>query len=238
MVEKNKRLSHMNNLTVSKSNKLNEASYRLTLQEQRLILACIAPLDSRNNLPKKEVTITASEYAEYFQLDMKNAYRELYKAADGLYNRSIKLKGVDEDIELRWVQKKVLKTKGEGTVTLLFSDEIINYIAGLKSHFTSYKMRHVAELKSVYSIRLYELLIQFKKTGERTIHIEELRELLGVDDKYSQFRDFNKWIIKPAIAELNTKSDLTIQLETVKKGRKIHAITFNFTLNDQMKMDI
>lgn len=228
----------MNNLTISKSNALNEASYRLTLQEQRLILACVAPIDSRQGTTKKEVKITASEYAEYFQLDMKNAYRELYKAADGLYNRSIKLKGVDEDIELRWVQKKVLKTKGEGTVTLLFSDEIINYISGLKSHFTSYKLRHVSNLKSAYSIRLYELLIQFKKTGERTIHLDELRDLLGTDNKYPQFRDFNKRIIKPAIAELNTKSDLTIEMETEKRGRTIHSITFNFTLNDQMKMDI
>ncbi|WP_454770898.1 hypothetical protein [Escherichia coli] len=31
--------------------------------------------------------------------------------------------------------------------------------------------------------------------------------MLAVEDKYQQFKDLNKMIIKPAIAELNEKGD-------------------------------
>ena len=46
----------MNNLTVTKSIYLIDASYKLPLQAQKLVLACIAKIDSRHEIPK-EITI-------------------------------------------------------------------------------------------------------------------------------------------------------------------------------------
>ncbi|WP_454770850.1 replication initiation protein [Escherichia coli] len=40
--------------------------------------------------------------------------------------------------------------------------------------------------------------------------------MLAVEDKYQQFKDLNKMIIKPAIAELNEKSDLVVTVETIE----------------------
>ncbi|WP_454770848.1 hypothetical protein [Escherichia coli] len=55
--------------------------------------------------------------------------------------------------------------------------------------------------------------------------------MLAVEDKYQQFKDLNKMIIKPAIAELNEKSDLVVTVETIKKGRTVVALHFRFKEN-------
>jgi len=90
---------------IAKANYLVEASYSLTLQEQRLILACLSKIDARNEI-QKAIELTASEYSSLMSIDIKNAHRELYKAADKLYDRSIVVADPEKTEEFRWVQKK------------------------------------------------------------------------------------------------------------------------------------
>ena len=229
----------MNNLSVYKSNSLINASYKLNTQAQKLVLACLGKIDSRPEAtPQKEVTITASEFSELMGIDMKNAHRELYKASDALFKSSILLKDDTEETELYWVQKKAKKVKGEGAVTLTWSDDVLKYICQLKNRFTSYKLRNIAQLQSSHSIRLYELLMRFKSTGERVIYLDDFKSSLGISDKYPEFKDLNKWVIKPAIEELNQRSDLIIKFDTIKKGKTVAALVFEFTQNNQLKMDL
>ena len=63
-------------------------------------------------------------------------------------------------------------------------------------------------------------------------------EKVTFEDKYQQFKDLNKMIIKPAIAELNEKSDLVVTVETIKKGRTVVALHFRFKEDKQIKMTI
>jgi plasmid replication initiation protein len=222
---------------VTKANHLIEASYRITLQEKKLVLAALACCDSRRE-PKKTITISASDFAEVTGSDLSNAHRELYKAADRLYERSIKVSDPEQTEEFRWIQSKAKKHKGEGKITLIWSDPILKYIGQLKEQFTSYRLGAVGRLQSVYSIRLYELLMQFNRTGDRVVNVSDFRERLELGDKYPQFRDLNKWVIKPAVNELNQRSDLDIKYETISSGRKVVSLSFRFKPAQQMKMNI
>lgn len=217
-----------NNLIVTKSNWLIEASYKLTLEEQRLILICIAKIDSRREVPD-EVTITALEYAEMFKIDPTNAYRQLETATTSLYDRDIKLHDeINKKLSrMRWVSS-IDYHYGSGKVTLCFSNRVKNYIGKLQEQFTSYKLQQVSDLKSSYSIRFFELLQQFIKTGNRTIEINWLREYLGLKEKYPQFKSLKQWVINPSIKELIDKTNLTIKYKTVKQGRRVNAIEFTF----------
>ncbi|MDT3282990.1 MULTISPECIES: replication initiation protein [Shewanella] len=227
----------MNNLSVTKSNNLIDASYKLNVQAQKLVLACLGKVDSRGNT-SKEMTLTALEFSELMGIDIKNAHRELYKASDALFDAVIVLKDDQEEVKLRWVQKGVKKLKGQGAITLTWTDEVLKYISCLQSRFTTYKLRHIANLQSAHSIRLYELLMKFNATGERIIYVDDFRSALGIADKYPQFRDLNKWVIKPALDELNQRSDLTINYETIKKGRTVAALSFEFKQSAQLKLDV
>lgn len=227
----------VSNLSVSKSNCLVDASYKLNAQAQKLVLACLAKLDSRSEVPK-EVRLSASEFAELMCIDMKNAHREMYKAADALFKSSIVLRDEQEEIELYWIQKKAKKLKGEGVITLTWSDDVLKYISQLQSRFTKYKLRNIANLQSAHSIRLYELLMRFNSTGERGIHLADFKSALGISDKYPLFKDLNKRVIKPSVEELNQRSDLIIKYETIKKGRSVTGLAFSFKQNPQIKMDV
>jgi plasmid replication initiation protein len=229
----------MNNLSVAKSNNLIDASYKLNVQAQKLVLACLGKIDSRPDAPpQKEVTLTASEFSELMGIDIKNAHRELYKAADALFKSSIVLHEGDDEIELYWIQEKAKKLKGEGAVRIVWSDRILRYICQLKSRFTTYKLRNIASLQSGHSIRLYELLMKFNATGERVIYLDDFKSALGISDKYPEFKVLNRDVIKPAIEELNQRSDLIIKFDTIKKGRTVAALVFEFKQNNQLKMDI
>jgi plasmid replication initiation protein len=171
-------------------------------------------------------------------IDIKNAHRELYKAADALFKSSLILHEGDEEIELYWIQEKAKKMKGEGAIRIIWSDRILRYICQLKSRFTTYKLRNIASLQSGHSIRLYELLMKFNATGERVIYLDDFKSALGITDKYPEFKDLNKWVIKPAIEELNQRSDLIIKFDTIKKGRTVAALVFEFKQSNQLKMDI
>ena len=58
----------MTDLIAYKSNALVEASYKLTLQEQRLLLLCISRLNSSNATPESQKTmmITAEDFFNSF----------------------------------------------------------------------------------------------------------------------------------------------------------------------------
>ncbi|TOQ37633.1 replication initiation protein, partial [Vibrio parahaemolyticus] len=126
----------------------------------------------------------------------------------------------DKKEEIRWIQGRAKYFTGEGKIELVFSDLIMPYLTQLKGQFTSIAVKNVSALKRTYSIRIYELLMQFKKTGDRLISVDDFRSMLGLEKKYSQFKRLNDDVIKPAIQELNEKSDLIVLVDTVKKGRR------------------
>lgn len=75
------------------------------------------------------------------------------------------------------------------------------YLTQLKGQFTSIAVKNVSALKRTYSIRIYELLMQFKATGDRLISIDDFRSMLSLEKKYLQFKRLNDDVIKPAIQE-------------------------------------
>lgn len=216
-----------NNLSVYKSNDLIDASYQLNAQAQKLVLSCLAKLDSRDEI-SKEITMSAREFSELMGIDLKNAHRELYKAADCLFDAEIILRTGDNVSRLRWVQKAVEKHAGDGAITLFWADDVLQYISQLKERFTGYKLRNIALLQSAHSIRIYELLMKWKSTGDCTITLVDFKYCLGISDKYLLYKDLNKWVIKPALRELNERSDLKVTVEQVKQGRKVIGLVFSF----------
>jgi plasmid replication initiation protein len=220
----------MSNAIVTKSNYLVEAGYKLSLNEQRLILSAITKLDGRKSLPRdNDFTITASEFSETFNIPLKQSYETLEDAASRLYERDIKTFDPEANTRgrFRWVDS-VKYWDGEAKVTLSFSYKIIPYLNLLHQQFTTYELKQVAQLKTAYAIRFYELLVQFIKTGERYISLEKLREILEIKDQYKRFYDLKKYVIDPSINNINSSTNLTVDWDIIKKGKSITSLIFVF----------
>jgi plasmid replication initiation protein len=229
----------MPDLIAYKSNALIEASYKLTLQEQRFLLVCIGRFNPKDEIPEKTLTITAAEFYECFpDMGRENAERELSKAIDRLWDRSIIIRDEKKREEFRWIQYRAQYLKGEAKVKITFSDAIIPYLSQLKGQFTRVIVKNVSSLSSAYSIRIYELLQQFRSTGDRMIAIDDFRSMLGIDDKYQTFKSLNQLLLKPAINELNQKSNLSVAVDMVKQGRTVVALHFLFNEDRQIKRPV
>jgi plasmid replication initiation protein len=213
---------------VTKSNALIQASYKLSLNEQRLVLACVAQLDGRKPLPKDNLfTLSAADFAKTYNLPIDQAYEALNEASQSLYERDIKVFDGKTKERFRWIYH-VKYHEGEGKVTIGFSPTISPYLTMLNKQFTSYQIRRVASLSSAYSIRLFEMLSQYKSTGFFVVKLDDFKAWLEIEDKYPRFFDLCRRILDPSVKELREKSNLAINWRAIKKGRTVERLEFTF----------
>jgi plasmid replication initiation protein len=225
-------------LTVTKANNLIEARYKLDVIEQKVVLGCIAFIDPRKAMPES-VTLTVEQYMQIYGGDRSNAYKHLRMVANSLKKREV----IIQDDE--WVQHSAVWVseskyyKQTGKLILWFSPTIRSYLADIKSKFTKYELNRIAQLNSSYSIRLFEMLIRFNDTGERIVSVKSFRQQIGLsDDIYPKFADFRKRVLDAAVKELNNKTNLVIEYQTMKTGKKITAIKFDFEEAAQQKLPL
>jgi plasmid replication initiation protein len=215
----------------------------LTLAEQRVLLACIAQIDSKAVLTDQyRFEISAAEIVDLAGLEsFSNAYRDLKKAAEKLYERSVVIDDPDPNNsqitqrKTRWISS-IDYVPGEGKLVLSFSFGIIPYLSQLSREFTKYKLKHVARFESVYSIRLYELLVQWSTVGQREIEVEWLKKQFQVGDKYDRLGDLKKRVIDPAVAEINEHSNLLVKYGQRKIGRNVTHFQFQFGLKEKLQV--
>lgn len=232
-------------ITVTKSNVLIRASYSLTVNEQRLVLACIAQLDSRKPIPKtrngdiRPMRVTVTDFADTFAIsDRSTAYTALQDAANRLYERDVKT--YDERGRrygrLRWVQS-IEYHQGAGYVELTFTQHVAPYISLLHQQFTSYMLRKIARVTSSYAIRIFELLMQFKTTGVVVMSLDEFKLMLELDHKYDRFSNLKMRVIDPAVRELTTKAGMEITWEPIRKNRRVMTLRFEFKEQSPLPLD-
>jgi len=226
---------NLQNVQVYQSNALIESSYRLTLGEQRLVLACISQIKSDEPLkPDDEFEVTAMQLAELSGCPLPQAYRELNEAAENLFQRYVILdnypntgKKRPNKLKTRWLSSIEYKT-GKGALVLTFAQKIIPYLSQLRAQFTKYKLEHVGRMRSVHGIRLYELLMQWQTTGKREVELGWLKSQLQLEDSYSALKDFKKYVIDHAVNDINLHSNLNVSYTQRKAGRVVTHFIFSF----------
>ena len=223
---------------VVKSNQLIEAAYHLSLAEQRLILLAIANLDSQESLEcKKPHIITAADMERVYGLTVRNAYMALTEVTERLYGRSVTIYNPFPDrpevgkLETRWISS-IRYVESQGCVELIVAADIIPFISQIRQRFTSYRLAYVARMSSAYAVRLYELLVQWRDRGDREVELEWLRDRLQLDGRHANIRDFKRWVLVPAVDQINACTDLVVSWSQRKAGRQVVALTFTF---DQKK---
>jgi len=226
---------------VVKSNRLIEASYRLGMNEQRIILyaICRCREEQKGLFPDLPVTITADAFVKQFpSVDKSNVYGQLKDAMNSLYNRSVTIHDIDPATkktrvrETRWISEKAY-IDGAGHVQILFTPEVIKYMTRLETEFTSYQLEKVGNMTSAYAVRIYELLAQHRDIGNRTLNMAWLRGTLQIaPDEYKLTTNFIRKVIEVAVDQINKHSDLTVSYKSVKTGRAITDFVFKVKSKD------
>lgn len=226
-------------LRVYKANAVVEASYDLTVAEHRLLLACFAQI-GREATDERLYRVYARDIAELADIPTPDAYRDTAVATERLYERSVEMfegpngAAPPKKRVFRWIQEAVY-AEGEGYVDVRLSTSILPYVNNLLEQYTVYHMQDVARMTSRYAIRVYELLVQWRRRGTREVEVDWLRRTLGVGDKYKNFKDFRVWVLEQAVSQINERSPLHVEWEPRKTGRRVTHIEFTFTDERQVK---
>ena len=222
-----------NDLTVVKANSLIEASYRLTLDEMRLLALTIGTMNPKSDQQVFEFSV--SEFVNQFpEVNADRAYTQIKSAIERISERWVKTEDERHVTKFRWVSSQTYFKK-EGRFKIALTNEIMPYLTQLKGQFTQYQLNHISGFSSVHAIRLYELFTQYKRLGDRYISVEDLKKWLQLEDKYDRYNNLNQRVLTPALSEINEKSDLFVEYEPIKKGRKVTGIEFSITYEKTVK---
>ena len=109
----------------------------------------------------------------------------------------------------------------------------------LKEQFTSYKLSRAGGLRSVYSWRLFELLMQYKSTGNMTISVDEFADLMETPQTYRKdFGAMKRRVVEPAVKEIREKDGLKVKWKPIKAGRKVQTLVFTFPREQQVALPL
>ncbi len=210
---------------VVKSNYLIEASYRLSLQEQRLILLMVSRIKPEDK-GFQIYRIAVKDFNRIVGIKGEASYNRTKELTKKLLERSMQITKDNSTLQITWLSSAEY-FEGKGYVELSFDPKLKPYLLQLKEFFTRYRLQNVIRLKSSYSIKLYELLKQYENIGRREFNLNELRKKLGLkDSEYPLHANFKQKILSRVLTELNEHTDLSFSMRERKDIRKVVGIVF------------
>ena len=206
---------------------IQKGRHELTLQEQRCVLYAISKIKPEDSV-FQEYTFELSDFYKLCGLQ-DESYTKLKDILIGLKQKTWWVETAPNvESTVSWFNK-VRTNKKSGTVTVRFDDDMMPYLLELtknNQYYTHYQLKYILPMKSQYAIRLYELLKSYQRNNyEWFFEIDTLKKQLNCEN-YKDFYDFRRWVLEPAVAEINEFTDIKIAWEPVKEKRKVVRVTF------------
>jgi plasmid replication initiation protein len=127
-------------------------------------------------------------------------------------------------IQMSWLSSAAYED-GKGYVSLRFDPALKPYLLQLKNQFTKIDVADTLKFKSIYAVRIFELLSQYTSIGKREISVEDLRSYCGIkEQEYALYSDLKRKVINRAKTEINAKTEYDIDYKELKYSRKISSI--------------
>lgn len=220
---------------IKQSNRLVEARYKLTLNEQRLIIAICSQLD-RNADDFKTVRIKVNELADFCNIKAANKYTRIKNIVMRLIDRKIVLNKDDGGwYATHWLQSAEYFPK-ESIVEYKIDERLKPELLKLKQAYIDTQAAPLMEFTRDYTARMYFILKKMLNVKEFCYNISFFRETFCLGKSYSQFSNIKDKVIEPALAEINEKSDISIKHEYIKEGRNYTKIHFIVTEKARKKI--
>ncbi|HSX81426.1 MAG TPA: replication initiation protein, partial [Candidatus Saccharimonadia bacterium] len=205
----------------------------ITLLQRRAWNVLLA--NAYDELPTQEThQVKVAELMEKLEFSSKND-EYLKGALKALVGYKVEWNVLDKDNKWEW-----------GVTTLLaearIKDGVCTYAYGpmLRERlhnpniYARISLSMQNKFDSKHALALWELCLDFldkiHNYGETPfVPLERFRELMGIPETmYSQFKEFNRRVIKEPIEEVNAKTDFHITVEYQRKHRQVTAIRFKF----------
>lgn len=233
---------------VAKRNVLNELrANSMTLQELRFFSIYLSKINP-NNISTRLVRFPLSDFQKIMDFDSRLKIGYLQSVTNSLLSKVVNIPLDDKGYtSFQLFKKCTVRTDelGEWYVEIDAHDEALPLMFEFKNRYFTYQLWNALRLKSSNQLRMYEILKQYEKAGERIISIDELKALLGINKKdYKLFNNFKVRVLDGCQEALGKHTDIKFTYEpTGKKGKggKILYLKFiikkNNNYTDQLTLD-
>lgn len=228
---------------ITKSNAVINSSYRFSLNELRIVLYGLSQINPRADEFPLFHRIKIKELAEFYNIGEKERGSFYDNIKDALLNKfwnrefSYYDEELGETVRRTWLIE-IRYGKKDGTLAYHYNHLIKDQLQKLAKRFTSYFLSNIANMKSAYAVRLYEIAIMYlnaskqdQKKFKKTI--EDLKKHLDISEKYKHFFNFKARVLESAKKEINKHSDITFNYRVIKLGRSPYEIEFTVSRKPQ-----
>ena len=233
---KNKKIKVTNTSVATQSNKLIEASYKMSVPAKRVMLMLLSQIHPLQQDISGKIRIEAADYAEKTGVSFRQSYRDIKNGCRELMSTIITTKNhtaktTQECVVVHWMEYH----KNEGWLEATFTPWIAPFIHKLRGiGYKTIEINEALKFKRFYTIRLFELLMQWDSTCVRLITLKELREAFDIEKQvYPAFKDFRVKVLEPSIKEIEQRTQWKIKYKSKKTGNKITSFSFYFSKDNE-----
>ncbi len=184
------------------------------------------------------VKLYAKDFAQIFGIHESNVYEFMSLGVDQLLKKIVDFDYIDSttgNVVYRafpWVAGAEY-IKNEGKISLVFNDSLTPYITRLAANLGGYTIQKIKQsggIRTIRGWRLFDLFTTQRDTGILKISVDKLMSSLELNDKENKYEyyDFKRFVLNPAILDIQKHAQLIIDLEETRSGRKITTLTFRF----------
>ena len=144
----------------------------------------------------------------------KNFYRHVLDCIDLLQTTQVKW----EDTEFNYGMSVIPYYKHEknsGVVEIHVNKELVRTVLSVTQHeHFSFLKKYLFRLDNAQAIKIFPFLLSWRNRGMVEMKLEAFKKKFGYDTEgYKIFSNLEKYVIVPAVTEINEKTDLTVSYE-------------------------
>lgn len=206
-------------------NKFVNAKHNLGALEQKIFFQCLTLINhstEHNDIDLKIYTMNVKDFISKIGASSTNR-DDLKKTLRGLARQVFEIDDCDNGNYSVYPIFGMLSYEHKSQmVKIAFNDLVKPYLLNFK-RYLKIKSPIINSFESKYAIRFYIYLKNYRKMSYRDFDIELLNYMLQLPKSYENYNKLYKYVIYPAIKEINEKSDLNVSEPEIitKKGKKI-----------------
>ncbi len=231
---------------IEKRNVLNELRCNnMHLQELRFFTIYLSRINARDPKKTRCVRFGLSDFLAMMELKKINI-EDLKNVTNRLLCKVVNIPSSDGGYEAFQLFKKckVSKDKEDNTwyIEIDAHDDALPLMFDFKRDYFTYELWNALRLGSSNQLRMYEILKQYEKKGERRLTLEELKNLLFIgENEYSRFQNFKIKVLEACQEALKQNTDISFDYELIKQAKgKVSEIHFiikkNTSFVDQLTL--
>lgn len=212
--------------TIAIANSLIYKPLNLTLNEARLFFMLVSQIENEDEEFKTYKIFVRDIINIVKPRSEKNMYAQVKSDMMSLENKKIDYSDGNKSAPIRLLVEPVYHER-EGYITARIHHLLKPELLKLKREFTVGLLCEMLRFKSINTQRIYLLIRQYQnaKSKVNRIEVDELKNILGLSDKYPRYNDFKKRVISPALEEIN-ETGLKVKLKEHRKGRSVVMLDF------------